>query len=189
MKIVFILNPDSTSCRTIGLDDPSFMALWRCLKEGADTPQYVSGQWADDEQDLPPCDFPNYGRCAPIISDRIRTTFEARLEACGKLIPVLIDGVETGQWAFVVTKMVRCLDLKRSSKIKRDGSISRLELIEGDVDGDVAAFRIPEIPKYTFWNKCFVDDLLALELIGVEAFVVWASDPAIPRRESILCNR
>lgn len=185
MKIVYVLIPDSASCQIVVLDTPSEMALLRFLMDGGDAPEFVSGQWGEDDPDLPACDFPCYGR-APIVSKRVQTVFSARLAECGKFLPVLINGVETGQCVFLVTKFVSCLDMRRSSKIKRNGSISKLELIDENVDADVAAFRIPEIPEYTFWNRSFVDDLMAIQPIGVEALVAWAGDRSLARHPHAL---
>ncbi|MFR9726982.1 hypothetical protein ACL02R_27020 [Streptomyces sp. MS19] len=172
---------------TLRLGDASLDSVIRWCMSGAsaadaDRPARVAGTWSEDATE-PKSSFPSDYPCAPVLGSEARAALGDGLAASGDLVPVDTgDPEDTGDGAYsllLVTRVVDCLDVRRSSKPKRStGEITRAVFLPEALPTAAAAFRVPEAPGAVYWNGWAADLLTARLGDDLESRLCWSEDPA-----------
>ena len=178
--IVYRLYPDFGRCSGLVLEDSSAARLLARLAGQSDSLDEVKVEWIDNPSG-PHGDFPCGLKSAPILSQKICDHFHEQLFRSGKLIPVSGEHLREGEyWLLFVEALVDCLDARRSTKPKKHtGEMQRPIFFGEKLDLSLPAFRIPESPRFVFWNRPFVEALKDFGAKAMSTMIVWAEDPTI----------
>jgi hypothetical protein len=165
------------------LDGTSVGKLIKYQLSGApsDRPADFRVEWNYDPS-VRTTEFPSSDPGAPILSTRIADLMRDDLATAGSLVPVIIDGDDTGEYVlYLVEKAVDCVDTERSSEPKRlSGEMEKTVFRRDALPVNLPAFRVPECPEFVHWNGWAVDWLLDLVGDDLETRLIWSEDPALP---------
>jgi hypothetical protein len=100
------------------------------------------------------------------------------------LIPLSVDAdesLESGVYlAYLVDTVVDCLDVEASSEPQEYTGYRRRVAFHPERLPDTPAFRVPQAPTLTYWNRDAAERMLELAGPDVERLVVWSLDPDLP---------
>ncbi|NKE59817.1 hypothetical protein FXN61_24635 [Lentzea sp. PSKA42] len=160
---------------TIETDDLTEVVRWQLSNTQDSYQNELNAEWVGDPSWRPVEFSPR--TAAPVVGVRIAEMFRADFEAAGTLQPLVIDGEESKEWfAFLVEKVVDCLDAEKSSEPEWDGTIRKSVFRADAVPVDLPAFRVPQSTNI-HWNGWMVDRLMKLVALDVEARLIWSDDP------------
>ncbi|MFD5542192.1 hypothetical protein ACFWIJ_31300 [Streptomyces sp. NPDC127079] len=176
---VYRLLPSLSDYETLRLDgaDQSRLMRWQRRGDEVDRPTALRAEWMDDS--APKSEFPSGSPGAPVLSRRLAEEFGDELLSAGSLVPVeILNGKGDDYVLYLVDQVVDCLDLRRSSKPKRNGEIKKPVYRPEALPTRLPAFRLPQFPRAVQWNGWAVDRLLDLAGDQIEARLTWSEDPA-----------
>ncbi|MFI6021964.1 hypothetical protein ACIBCP_30540 [Streptomyces sp. NPDC051287] len=177
-RAVCRLLPGLSDYETLRLDgaDQSRLMRWQRSGGDADRPTGLRAEWMDDS--APRSEFPSGSPGAPVLSRRLAEGFGDELLSAGSLVPVEIrNGRGDDYVLFLVDQVVDCLDLRRSSKPKRNGEIKKPVYRPEALPTGLPAFRLPQFPRAVQWNGWAAERLLGLTGDQIEARLTWSEDP------------
>ncbi|MER5790120.1 hypothetical protein [Streptomyces sp. NPDC001980] len=173
------LLPSLVDYETLRLNGTDEVRLMRWQGQGGEEerPTGLRAEWLDDDG-TPKSEFPSSSPAAPVLSRRLAERFGEELMTAGSLVPVAIDKAEGDDYVlYLVDQVVDCLDLRRSSKPKRNGEVKRPVYRPEALPAQLPAFRLPQFPRAVQWNGWVVDRLLDLTGDQIEARLTWSEEP------------
>lgn len=180
--------------RVLVLDDGSLLALtgWLARPEIYEKPRRLSAHWEGHPSGRR-SKFPSFALQAAILTPSVVEAMGEDLRRGGSLVPLSADddgAVEDGIYQlYLVDTVTDCLDAENSSDPQEYSGYRRTVAFHADRLPDTPAFRIPQAPTVTYWNRGAAERMVDVVGSDVEPLVVWSLDPALPAHPNPMGTR
>ncbi|HST86415.1 MAG TPA: hypothetical protein VLL08_32050 [Kineosporiaceae bacterium] len=180
--------------RVLVLDYECLVTLtgWLARPEANPRPDSLSAHWEGHPSGRR-SEFPSFHLQAAILTPSLTAAIGPMLSRSGTLIPLLADDdgtVEVGSYQlYLVETVVDCLDVEKSSEPQQYTGFRRTVAFHPDRLPDTPAFRVPQVPTVTYWNRAAAERMVELVGPDVEPLVVWSLDPDLPVHPNPMATR
>jgi hypothetical protein len=180
--------------RVLVLDDGDRLALmgWQLKPGEYPRPRSLDAHWEGDPAGRP-SRFPSYMLETAILIPEVVAAMAEELGHGGSLVPlqaaddgIVVKGVYR---AYLAETVVDCLDEAASSEPQQYTNFRRQVAFHADRLPDTPAFRVPQTPTITYWNRGAAERIQAIVGDDVQAWVVWSQDPTLPVHPNPMATR
>jgi hypothetical protein len=166
--------------RILVLEDVSRSRLRRWLTGRATAPPTdLSAYWSGDPQGRPST-YPSYLVDAPVLHRTHLDLLGAELAPGGSFLPLTVEGADEEYVLYLVEHRVDCLDVQRSSSVRRTTGFVRHAVFVPERLPDLPAFRVPQSPAVVYWTRAAAERVAQVVGQDAEPLVVWSLDPELP---------